>query len=515
VNEPIVCDHIPGVQQNFPRTQQLNNRNYHERYDLDSFQFQNRLEWFLNTRSMGEHNIVLSDRFFTETQTDAISHPGDQFTQYNGLDPQSITYYYANDPRYEAARYGWWIGGYSIYKHLGTLSDSWRLTRYLTLNPAISHVWGTGSNTTGDKLADTMAWAPSMALAWDATHDGRTVIRSSFNTYVDVDFAAIASHTLGSQTSQTCRWDSSSQTYTSGCTYSGGLSKNTFGLPCGPSGVNPDGSNCRESVGIPRTWEYTFGGEREVVQGIAISTDLTYRKFLNQFNVHETNQIWNASATALDPVAGFRNGRNETINDLETPEQAQRRYAGVTLGIKKREGRLKIFTYYTLGVLQGNVFGQTGPYGRPGRDVYLYGYLNDDHRHEIKSNLVYQFTRWLSTGVRYDYFSGRPYNRLYRNDVSGSFEDYRAVRGMDPGSNINDPGTSRTLRLPDVQSFNASIRVNWLPLIGQRLETYADVLNIMALRTVTAVSQNDGPAFGTPTDRKGPFTVRLGLNYRY
>jgi hypothetical protein len=342
-------------------------------------------------------------------------------------------------------------------------------------------------------------------------------VRSSFNTYVDVDFASIARHTLGSQTSQTCKWDANAQAFTSQCAFSGGLSKNTFGLPCGPTGLRPDGTSCHEALRIPRTWEYTFGAEREVVQGVAVSADLTYRKFLDQFARHETNRIWNGSGTQLDPIAGYRNGRNETITDLDTPDGAQRRYAGVTIGAKKREGRLKIYSFYTLGVLEGNVFGlDSGYLSNPGRDVYYYGYLADDHRHEIKTTAVYQLTDWLTTGVRYDYYSGRPYNRLFRNDVTGTFEDFRATRGTNPGANVNDPGDDRPLRLPDTQSLNLSLRLNWLPLIGHRLETYIDILNVLALRTTTGVVEQDGPAWGSPTgSRMAPLQVRLGVNFRY
>lgn len=57
--------------------------------------------------------------------------------------------------------------------------------------------------------------------------------------------------------------------------------------------------------------------------------------------------------------------------------------------------------------------------------------------------------------------------------------------------------------------------MNWLPVIRQRLETYVDVLNVLALRTVNGVTENDGPAFGAPTSRRGPMYVRLGVNFRY
>jgi hypothetical protein len=57
--------------------------------------------------------------------------------------------------------------------------------------------------------------------------------------------------------------------------------------------------------------------------------------------------------------------------------------------------------------------------------------------------------------------------------------------------------------------------VNLQPLIGQRLELYVDVLNLLALRAPTEVTQNDGPAFNRTTSRQGSFKIRLGVNYKY
>ena len=59
------------------------------------------------------------------------------------------------------------------------------------------------------------------------------------------------------------------------------------------------------------------------------------------------------------------------------------------------------------------------------------------------------------------------------------------------------------------------VRFNLLPVIKQRLDVYVDVLNVLALRTTTSVTQNEGPTFGLPAGRTGPMRIRLGLNYRY
>jgi hypothetical protein len=57
--------------------------------------------------------------------------------------------------------------------------------------------------------------------------------------------------------------------------------------------------------------------------------------------------------------------------------------------------------------------------------------------------------------------------------------------------------------------------LNFEPLLGSKLETFSDVLNVLGLRPTTAVTQNDGPSFGQLTARMSPLHIRLGLRYRY
>jgi hypothetical protein len=54
-----------------------------------------------------------------------------------------------------------------------------------------------------------------------------------------------------------------------------------------------------------------------------------------------------------------------------------------------------------------------------------------------------------------------------------------------------------------------------LPLLNINLEVFADVINVLGLRTPTAVYVEDGQLFGQPSARLDPFRVRLGLRYRY
>src|SRR6185436_2566035 len=285
--------------------------------------------------------------------------------------------------------------------------------------------------------------------------------------------------------------------------------------PCGPSGIDETGQDCQQKLQLPRTYEVTGGAEREIFEGIALSLDFVHRSYTHQYEVNETNRLWNPSGTG---VVGYRNGRAETIMDLETPSGAYRRYDGITVGFTKREGRLKARTSYTWSLLSGTSAGGTtnNLWGDiPGRDMFADGYLADDHRHEVKASVSYQATQWLSLGTRTTYTSGQPYNRYFRNDETGSYDRLLATTAINPGTNVNDPGDDRYLRLPDQLEVNVQTRLSLLPLVGKRIDFYVDVLNIFGLRTATTIGTSDGTDFNVERAWMDPFRVRLGFNYRY
>ena len=514
-SQPIDCEHIASYTQTVPNGQKWGNNNNHARTDVYGLQFVNQLDWFPELHLLGEHALSVKDRFYTEQETRKQSRPGDfMYEVQNGSEPVARTEYFSNDPRYEDARHGWWIGTDTLSKNVATLSDNWKPSRYLTLTPSLSHIWATAGDSRGDQVINASTLAPGFAAIWDPSHDGRTALRGSLSNYVDLDVGAIARHSLGGQAQKRCRWNASINDYDS-CVFSGGLSTNTIGKPCGPSGVDETGQDCQQKLKLPRTFELTAGGEREVIEGIALSLDFVHRNYSNQYEINESNRIWNPSGSA---VVGYRNGRAETIMDLETPSGAFRHYDGITVGFTKREGRLKARTSYTWSKLSGTSAGGTtsNAWGDiPGRDVYTNGYLPDDHRHEVKASVSYQATQWLSLGTRTTYTSGQVYNRYFRNDETASYDRLAATTGINPSTNINDPSDDRALRLPDQLEVNLQTRLSLLPLVGKRIDFYVDVLNIFGLRTVTSVGTNDGVDAGIERSWMDPFRVRLGFNFRY
>jgi hypothetical protein len=525
-DSPATCDFTPApIKQNnlggLGKSVTDGNATLHQRSKTYSFQFINRLEWFANTDSVGDHHLTLKNWFMTQGDESKDGFPGDMITEYNGKLPESQTTYYSNDPRNEPARFGFFNTQYSSKRNSLSLSDQWRPTRYLTITPGVAFTTASASNSASpDPLMDANAITTNFAIAWDATHDGRSVLRASASQYVDVDLSPIANHTLGSQVSRKCLFNPSTNSFDdSNCTYSGGRSGATVGLPCSPTGYDELGRYCGQKLILPKTWEYTVGAEREIMEGLSFAVDGIYRKFTNQFEKFETNAIWNKAGTALANGGGYKTGKAQSVSDLETPDSAYRRYVGVTGSMTRREGRLKLQASYTWSKLDGtvldgfnNLYGDIGP-----RDIFLEGPLGDDHRHEVKLNFSYRFTPWLSTSWRTSYWSGTPYSRNFRNDSTAKFDDRKARVGTNPGVDINNPDDDREARLPDIMNVNAQLAFNFLPLIGQNLEVFADALNVLGLRTTNTVEENDGPSYGTTTQggRELGLRVRFGMRYRY
>jgi hypothetical protein len=515
--DPGGCEYVTPIEQSYPRRLYYGNHDATNQLIDSGIEVVNTLEWFRNTRKVGDHAVKLVSRYFHRFYETADGVPGDAKLFFNGLVPDRRREYFSNDPRLEAPRRGYWLSSSSGYRMVNSLQDAIRVTRNLTVTPGVALTINRAGNSQLGDVISQAAVTPHLAVGWDPFGDGRTVVRGSFNQYLDTDAVRIARLALGSGVSRECRYNPVTQDFDLDCRYAGGQGGRTMGLPCGPSGIDAEGNSCREEIKTPRTWEYTLGGEREIMQGLGLGSDLIYRRFTNPYERRETNRIWNAAGSALARGGSFRNGQPQTIDDLGTPSAAQRRYFAITTSVKKRDGALMLTGSYTWSRLSGNVggdedneFGNIGP-----RDQYLWGDLPNDRRHELRASASYQINPWLSAGTNYGYFSGSPYSRRYRNDETGQYEDYRARIGLNAGTDVNDPADDRALRLPDIMRLNLQVRGNLQPLTGLNLDVYADFLNVLSMRTTTGVVTDDGANFGQPTGQLEPFRTRLGLRFRY
>jgi hypothetical protein len=517
LHEEDVCLDLVPKQQLLPRPWNYGNFDKVNQLNDSGLEFVNTLEWFRQTKTIGEHSVKLTSRFFNRVYETTDGVPGDAKEIYNAGVPDRRVEYYSNDPRVEPAHRGFWIRSSSGFRFSNSISDTARLTRYFTVTPGLAMTVNRAGTSMMGNVIDQVAFTPHMSAVWDVNHDGRTVTRASYNHYVDTDAVRVARQALGEAVTRECRWNAATMAFDTDCQYSGGARGRTVGLPCGPQGIYPNGKPCGTKLTTPRTRELTLGAEREVMSGLGFGADIVYRTFDHPYERAESNRIWNASGTGLANGGSYRSGRPETIDDLETPAGAQRRYTGITLSMKRREGALKVTGSYTWSRLEGNVFlEEDNEYGDiPARNVYLWGPSPYDRTHEVRASAAYQINKWMSSGVVFNFYSGAAYSRKFLSSVTSTYADYRAGVGNDPGANINDPMDDRPLRLPDIWKLNLQLRGNLMPLVKINLEAFADFINVFGLRTTTAVYTESGSNFGQPSARLDPFRIRLGVRYRY
>lgn len=476
------------------------------------------LEWYKTVRGFGSHALKLGSRFLAMDNQIANTVPGNAVLETVGSRPLARTEYCSNDPKSSngACRSDWQYSEVGGNELLVFLQDAWKPTRYLTVTPGVALHSGHSNDDDQTTVMDILAFTPHFEAAWDATHNGKTVLRASFNNYVDMGFLSLARFTSRQLYNKRCEWDTQAQAFVRNCRGGGGNDSTTVGRPCGPDGLNPDGTSCATKLRAPRVWEATLGAEREILTGVSLGFDYVFRRFVHQFEDLETNAIWNQGGTALRREGSWKSGRSDFIFDLETPSSARRRYDGVTAFIRKREGLLRLRASYTWSRYEGTEDSTFASLylDNPGQAPYYYGPLPGDHRHDVRLQASYQFLRWLSAGTIYQFLSGGPYNRLFYDPVFGSFSAFRAQRGYDPRSSAS-PDDDAPLRTPDVSRLDVQVRVNLKTVIKQPLDIFLDVINVLSLRTTTAVIQQDGPNWGRPVSRMQPTTARLGMRYRF
>jgi len=496
-----------------------NNYSSQSRSLRQSVEMSGSIEYFADWRKMGSHHFKLGGRFQLDRYESAQTVPGDavygEVATPTGVEPVWQQETCSTDPKLNngVCNKNWLYSDLSARQGLYYLTDAFKPTRYLTLTPGVALHVTSSHNDKGQVATDALTFTPHIQVAWDPTHDGKTVLRASFNNYVDHGFLSLAALSSRDLYSKRCDWDDQVKAYIRNCRSSGGDSATTIGLPCGPDGLNPDGSSCKEKLRLPRVWEYTLGAEREIVTGITLGADYIYRKFVHQWEDRETNGVWNQGGTGLERSGMFKTGRNEYVFDLETPNEARREYHAVTVLSRKREGRLKSEMSYTWTYYNGT--GANSINGafldNPGQTQFYYGPL--DRRHDLRALVTYDTTNYLSLGVIFNFLSGAPYNHYYYDREYATFNALRTKRGYDTRNTLN-LDDDIPLRLPDIFSLNLQVRVSLLPIIKQRLEFYADVRNVLGLRTTTSVVQTD-QFFGRQVGRLDPTHVRLGLQYRF
>ena len=219
-----------------------------------------------------------------------------------------------------------------------------RIARYLTMTPGVAFTTAQAFNSLGRDSAQRER--RSRRTSPRPGTPPRTVERSfaaASTSYLDVDAAAIANFTVGDR----------------GLPYlplgraepdlHAVSAPTAVGSPAGPSvcpavaiGFDANGQPCAQKLKVPRTWEYTLGAEREIIQGDRAGrrrglpeVHQSVRDHRDQPGVEPVRERRSRQAAPSAMVAA------EIVQDIETPEGARRSYLGNTVSVHKREGKVQ------------------------------------------------------------------------------------------------------------------------------------------------------------------------------
>jgi len=509
LNEVAELDVLTGIRR---RNASLRSRDARRTFNLLP-----ELTWF-KQGGLGTHQVTLGSKLIWATNPRADFTPGGLELWTNGGLPFARTEVCANDPRIDglpcspsALKTTVTSGQQMVY-----LEDKWQITPHTQLIPGVAFHRSASRDDRGNAILPIQAVTPYFQALWDPLHDGKTRLGFSYGHHVDTGFLSLARFAATQRTSRRCFWDESAQAYVGDCRTFGGEGANTIGSPCGPDGIDADGQSCLKDPRAPRMIEYVLSAKREVIDGWVAEFNFIHKRFNNTWEDRETNAIWNEGGTAIRSDGGFRNGRNQFVFDLGTPSASRKRYTTFLWLLRKRLGRFRIFGSYAWSRFVGtsNNFFASPFLDNPGQRNFFFGPLPEDYRHNVRVQSSYIVNRYLTGGLTYQFLSGGPYNRFFFSPELGNFQRFAAQRGQDSQGNL-DPRDDVDLRLPDLTTLSVQARLDLMPLIKHRVQVFVDFLNVLALRTTTAVIQANGPRFGQRADRLPPLRMRLGLRYRY
>jgi len=418
--------------------------------------------------------------------------------------------------------------------------DSWKPTDRLTINAGVRVDFVRGRSAILDKtLYSNTNWAPRLGFAFDATGDGKTVLKGHYGQYYEAILYWQYARSLPG-------WNDFV-----------GYAYDPEGEFCGPLGncftedsrlvypqyqVDPDMKH-------PRVDEWTAGIERELTKDVRLSVTGVWRQDKNiQGSVYpdarwEPAEVENGVTGQPITVYNWANQEeSETTPLLTNPDgfayldpdgnvlgraRAERKYKALMLMLDKRfsdrwQGRIS----YVLSKAEGsidnsgaNTFGASTVFQTPTRAlINAYGRPVYDRTHEVKVYGTWQIPK-IEVGLNayYRFLSGTnwtPYQRY-----SSRLLNYPLSSGRQP---LLEPRGNRQL---DNESY-LDLRIEKTFKVGagsDRIAVYADVQNLFNAGTVIDANErypsvsiaNEDVEGGSPTVIIGPRRWLLGARWSF
>jgi len=370
------------------------------------------------------------------------------------------------------------------------LQDVWQPWDRLTIRPGVRLDWAQLRNDIGEASFSKATLAPRIGVAYDLTGDGRTRAHVYYGRFYDSGFLAVSD--LLHQRSQGYSlyyWDAEAGDWSDDAAFS-------------VSSSNPIHADLKN----PWSDEFDLGLSRDLGQGWALDLTFTYEYSQNHWEDDEVNLIWNADGTE---VIGYRNGVNEAIYRIRTPDEAFVEYTSLEVAFSRQfTDRFFMMGSYTWSRAYGTSddYNISGVFDNPALERYEVGYLSYDTPHNLKVLGTFRdpealqisnaFQLGYILGWNYRIESGSPYRPVTYNAYYDDWVNYETT-------------LDGTYRLPAYSRMDLKAGLT-LAAGPTTWDLTAELFNVFNDRTVVDVDTTDY-LFGTPTTRQNPRYFQLGL----
>ena len=404
------------------------------------------------------------------------------------------------------------------------LQDRWSVSSVLTLNLGVRWDRQEIIDSSGVKQIDMKKdFAPRLGFVWDPSGDHRSKVYGSYGQFfeqIPMDLV-IRSFSYERQPNII--------NYSPTDNHPDPAAEADYGTPSKILGgfTEPADPNLRNQY----VEEYILGGEREVVQDIAVGIKGIYRSYGRV--IEDFLCIDDGTYCIGNPAQGI-------MKDVYTLDYSQtypaprpvRIYRGVQLDMNKRfSNNWQMMASYLYSKLEGNYDGEYAPFTNAGADpnisaAYDYydfftdgkdlskitnrGYLSNDRRSQFKVSGVYVTPFNLSIGFAAYYRTGTPLSRMGYSDAYSRYEFFLTDRGSEGRTPSN---------------YDADLHFGYpLQVHPLTVNLILDIFNVLNTQRPILLDQRWGfqeadnssptpvnPNYGQPILRTPPTALRLGL----
>ena len=501
--------------------------------------------YFLSTRSMGNHNIVGGVENFAEHRFANNYQSGSNFRFFvnSAQRLNNVIYPTVTPGRASSSAYLVWTPIFVLQNNesdLGStalfINDRWDLNERWSFSLGARYDKNDATDSSGNKVSDDSKITPRLNVTYDLRGDGRHRFTSSYGqfasrivdgpgtsggsggspAYIYYSYLGPAINPAGTPADQLLDTRAAlamvENWLKSACNAQGQCGTDNLELLRPNSGHSVPGydSHISSALASPYVEELTFGYGTQWRSNLTTRVDLISRTWKDFYGF----RIDSSTTRTTDPL-----GIEHDVASVENTNETTREYQGILLQAAWRPRRFNVGLNYTWSTLEGTDTQETATAGTAGNfppSIYYpevndfersspEGWLVQDQRHRARAWVAYDVPLprafgALNLSVLQNFDSGTPYSAVAAIDMSPYLSNLlQNTNYVDPPSGaayfFSDRGA---IRYDDVSSTNAALNYRY-PIGRAELFFNGEILNAFHRQTVVVASTAVTTAFNTPT----------------